>query len=296
MKEFYQKWNPNKQSLYLLEHINVILDNYKSQGYQLTLRQLYYQLVSRGIIPNNTTEYSKLGSVVSKGRLAGMIDWYMIEDRGRTPFTRSHWDSPKEVLETAMKSYYRSRWEDQDYYVEVMSEKDAVSNIIQPVCRKWDVTFTANKGYSSLSALYETSLRMRNAMIDKRTIVIYLGDHDPSGIDMTRDITDRLYMFLEEDAPTVIRIALNMNQVQQYNPPENPAKTTDSRFKKYADQFGESSWELDALEPKVLETLVEDEITKVIDFEAWKEVEELEHEHKERLQEIADDFENNEPK
>jgi len=292
MKEFYQDWNLNNKSYRLIENINMILAEYEEQGYKLTLRQLFYQLVKQNIIPSTIKEYAKLGTVVSKGRLAGMIDWYMIEDRGRIPVDRTHWDNPTEILEMAMKTYYRSRWETQTYYVEVMSEKDAVSNIIQPVCRRWDVTFTANKGYSSLSALYEASLRMKKAFYNRKTsVLIYLGDHDPSGMDMTRDIENRLYMFLKNASPTVIRIALNMDQVIEYNPPENPAKTTDSRFQKYADEFGESSWELDALEPKVLEDLVEKEITRLIDFDAWKEVEELEHEHKEKLQTVADEFE-----
>ncbi len=290
MKESYQEWNPGKQSCLLVEHVNQILEEYREQGYKLTLRQLYYQLVSRDIIPNLMKEYMKIGNVVSRGRLAGLIDWDMIEDRVRVPQERTHWSSPKEIVEAAARSYYRSRWERQRSYIEVWCEKDAVSNIIQPVCHEWDVTFMANRGYSSQSAMYEGSKRLYAASIVGKTIgVLYLGDHDPSGIDMTRDIRDRLGVFLEEGRPfgNVDRLALNMDQVRKYQPPENPAKVTDSRFKGYCDVYGQLSWELDALEPSVLSQLVEDAIKEYVDIELWEEVEEEESDHRGSLMEIA---------
>ncbi len=300
-REFFKNWNPSYKSKALICNINEILTDYKEMGYKLTLRQLYYQLVSRGIIPNSMSEYNKIGNVVSNGRLAGLMDWDMIEDRVRIPNSRSHFDSPKDVLEAASYSYYRSRWDDQSCYVEVWCEKDAVSNIIQPVCRKYDVTFMANRGYSSQSAMYEASQRFTNAHFEGKELhLIYLGDHDPSGIDMSRDITDRMELFLgwrdfvaEEDIPLANhRIALNMDQVEKYNPPKNPAKMTDSRFKSYVESFGYSSWELDALEPKILESLIDDKINSFIDFDKWNKVVELEKEHKERINKIATDFVN----
>jgi len=265
----------------------------------LTLRQLYYQLVSRDVIPNSQAEYNRIGNIVSRGRLAGLIDWSMIEDRVRIPQSRSHWNSPKEIIETATRAYYKPRWDDQEYYVEVWCEKDAVSNIIQPVCNTWDVTFMANRGYSSQSAIYEASRRFQIAHFeDKKLILIYLGDHDPSGIDMTRDIRERMELFLEYrelvaevDIPLdVHRLALNMDQIQRYNPPENPAKMTDSRFKGYVEIYGVSSWELDALAPKVMAGLVEDKILEYLDMDLWNAVVEAEESDKERLMEIAKEW------
>lgn len=293
MKEAYKDWRPSESSGLLIKHINVILEDYAQQGYILTLRQLYYQLVSRGVIPNSQAEYNRIGNVVSRGRLAGLIDWAMIEDRVRIPQARAHWDSPKDIIEAAARSYYISRWENQQYYIEVWCEKDAVSNIIHPVCRKWDVTFMANRGYSSQSALYEASRRLYTAIKQNKFLeVIYLGDHDPSGIDMTRDIRDRLGMFLSSGGSfgMVYRLALNMDQVQQYNPPENPAKMTDSRFKSYVEVYGVSSWELDALEPKVLAKLVEDKIIERVNFDLWKEVEDEEEGDRKRLIKIAKEW------
>jgi hypothetical protein len=294
MKETYQDWKPSKESYRLLSAITEILEYFEDRGYKLTLRQLYYQLVSKDIIPNSVKEYTRIGNVVSRGRLAGLIDWYMIEDRLRIPQSRGHWDSPRQIIETASRTYYRSRWENQRSYIEVWCEKDAVSNIIEPVCDRWDVTFMANRGYSSLSAMYNASQRLKEAHDDGKFVgVIYLGDHDPSGIDMTRDIKDRLGIFLNQGISfnNVDRIALNMDQVDQYKPPENPAKVTDSRFAGYVKIYGYSSWELDALEPSVLDQLVEDKITEFVDRDLWDEVTDLEEEHKERLRKIADEWE-----
>lgn len=294
MKETYQDWKPSKESYRLLDAITEILEYFEDRGYKLTLRQLYYQLVSKDIISNSVKEYTRIGNVVSRGRLAGLIDWEMIEDRLRVPESRGHWDSPKEVIESAVSAYYRSRWENQRSYIEVWCEKDAVSNIIEPVCRRWDVTFMANRGYSSLSAMYNASQRLKDAHDDGKFVgVIYLGDHDPSGIDMTRDIKDRLGIFLNQGISfnNVDRIALNMDQIDQYKPPENPAKVTDSRFAGYVKIYGYSSWELDALEPSVLDQLVEDKITEFVDRDLWDEVTDLEEEHKERLRKIAEEWE-----
>ena len=284
MKEQFINWKPSAHSMELLGHILKILALYREQGYRLTLRQLYYQMVARDLIPNTVRSYSSIGDLVSNGRLAGVIDWDMIEDRVRVPAINSHWESPAQILEAAASSYYRDRWAGQENHVEVWCEKDAVSNILEPVCRKWDVVFMANRGYSSQSAMYEAYNRLAAAQSDgKENWIIYFGDHDPSGIDMTRDIIDRMGLFLEGQGSRfegVQRIALNLDQVLEYRPPENPAKTTDSRYASYAAKFGESSWELDALEPSTLAKLAEEAILNHLDLEAFEEVEEYEEKHK----------------
>jgi len=164
--------------------------------------------------------------------------------------------------------------------VEVMVEKQALEGVLEPVCQQLDVPFTANKGYSSSSAMYEASKRfVRQSELDKQLFVIYLGDHDPSGIDMSRDVLDRLELFIKtalgrannEDSGLVVkRIALNMDQVRELNPPENPAKITDSRADGYIKRFGHSSWELDAIEPARLASLVRDAVTGLLDVEMFE--------------------------
>ncbi len=286
----------------MIDAITGVLEYFEAREYRLTLRQLYYQLVSKDIIPNSVEEYTRIGNVVSRGRLAGLIDWAMIEDRIRVPKSRSHWDSPKQIVEAAARSYYRSRWENQQSYIEVWCEKDAVSNIIEPVCNRWDVTFLANRGYSSQSAMYNAAKRYEAAHFEgKELTLIYFGDHDPSGIDMTRDIRDRMELFLEyrelaaeENIDIQVeRVALNMDQVDQYKPPKNPAKVTDSRFAGYVKIYGYSSWELDALEPSILDQLVEEKIKEFIDYDLWRKVEEIEASHKKRLEKMAAEWKEN---
>jgi hypothetical protein len=179
--------------------------------------------------------------------------------------------------------------------VEIMVEKDALSGILEPVCRELHIRFTANKGYSSSSAMYEAGKRMARAQrYGKDVHIFYFGDHDPSGIDMTRDIDERLAMFAETHHIEVHRLALNWEQVEEWQPPENPAKETDSRYESYREQFGESSWELDAVEPRTLASLVRDHVQELIDQDQWDEVMEEERRMREELQSFADEYENRE--
>lgn len=277
MKETFLKWNPRLGSITLLVNIDEILKDYKAQGYRLTLRQLYYQLVAKDKIANEVASYNSLINVVSRGRLAGYIDWDMIEDRMRVPLSNAHWNDPTQIVKAASESFYMSRWKDQKNYIEIWCEKDAVSNIIQPVCREWDVTFMANRGYCSQTALYDAAKRIVAAtLLHKDVTIIYLGDHDPSGIDMTRDIANRLgtLIFKEKEMsfPTVRRIALNMDQIIKLKPPENPAKVTDSRYDAYVTRYGQSSWELDALDPSFLSQLIDDTIAEYVETEKFEDV------------------------
>jgi hypothetical protein len=289
MKEKFVDINFKVESIVMLEKVNDILREYKTLGYRLTLRQLYYQLVSRDIIPNTERSYKNIGRLVSDGRQAGYIDWNMIEDRNRETIFPAHWDNPGEIVKAAANQFRVDRWKNQEYHIEVMVEKDALSGILEPICRKWDVRLTANKGYSSSSMMYEIGKRIYDKHEDGLSIVVfYLGDHDPSGIDMTRDIEDRLELYSDGLAEIQVnRLALNWNQVEQWRPPENPAKVTDSRFKSYMSVFGKSSWELDAIEPVALAGLVESAIKDLIDMEVWEDTKMEEEKMREELFTIA---------
>lgn len=142
--EAFTNWTPrsHKNRVLLVRGVEII-NEYAQQGYQLTLRQLYYQMVARDIIPNAVEWYKKLGDVVSNGRMAGYIDWNAIVDRDRVPIMPSHWDSPADILQTAASSYRVDRWQGQPHQVEVWCEKDALSGVIEPVCRRYHVRFMA---------------------------------------------------------------------------------------------------------------------------------------------------------
>jgi hypothetical protein len=296
MKEKFVDHKFNAASLKLIETANSILREYQGQGYRLSLRQLYYQLVARNYIENSIKSYKRTGDLVSNARLAGLLDWGMIEDRGRETVYPIHWKSPAEIVRTAANQFRIDRWVRQRCYVEVMVEKDALSGILEPVCRKLDVRFTANKGYSSSSAMYEASKRIVTAIDDGKEVhLFYLGDHDPSGIDMTRDIKERLGLFTYNQIRIeTVRLALNYDQVEQWQPPENPAKETDSRYAVYVEEFGESSWELDAVEPATLASLVEDHVQELIEQDTWTEVRQEEKNMRGELERFADDYEERE--
>lgn len=276
----------------LIKQVNAIVAEYNKLGHSLTLRQVYYQLVSRGVIPNNERSYKNVGELISNGRLAGMIDWYAIEDRTRYVRSMAHWKTPGDIIRSAAAQYHIDWWEDQPYYVEVWVEKDALIGIVEQVARRFDVPCFSCRGYTSQSEMWHAAQRLldKSGYGERPVRIIHLGDHDPSGIDMSRDIEERLTEFTEHTLELEIsRIALNMDQVDQYNPPPNPAKITDSRAEGYIKLYGESSWELDALNPTILDTLIEDKINDLMDHDLMEASKAREAEEKTTL-ENAEEF------
>ncbi len=257
-------------SLAVVKAANQIIEEYEAQGYQLTLRQLYYQFVSRDFIPNSQREYKKLGSIINDARLAGLISWTAIVDRTRMLRANSHWSGPADIVAQAASQFQIDKWEGQANRVEVWIEKDALIGIVEDVCSSLDVAFFSCRGYTSQSEMWSAGMRLKRYAVkqSQKPIIIHLGDHDPSGIDMSRDIQDRLDLFAGTGIE-VKRIALNMDQVDEYEPPPNPAKITDSRAAGYISRFGRESWELDALEPKVLSRLIQDTVEEYLDERKW---------------------------
>jgi len=277
-----------QKSLDLIELVNSVIDEYRAQGYELTLRQAYYQLVARGYIENNERSYKNIGSLINDGRLAGLIDWNSITDRTRNLRNRAHWDQPQDVIYSAKYSYLLDKWEGQPNYVEVWVEKDALIDIVGQACRPLDTPHFSCRGYTSQSEMWSAAQRFIRQKNREARYIIHLGDHDPSGIDMTRDIQERLEMFGAD--VYVKRVALTMNQVTTYNPPPNPAKITDSRCGKYIDQYGEESWELDALEPQMLTKLITNEVTALRDDAIYQAICDREEAEKRELQTVADEY------
>jgi hypothetical protein len=280
MKEQFKDINITPNRMQMVNLCNQIIDIYQKQNLRLTLRQLYYQLVTRNAIRNEERSYKIIGKLVSDARLAGLIDWDAIEDRVRVPRIPTEFNNLKELVDTAINSYRLPRWEGQEYYIELWVEKDALSGVLAPLARKYHVTLMVNRGYSSSSAMYESAQRFAQHA-DQNRILFYLGDHDPSGEDMVRDIQERLTMFLVE--VKVTKIALTFDQVKRYNPPPNPTKITDTRSARYIDKYGEECWEVDALPPDTLHSLIEASITRYIDVHKMGTIIEKENADKEYL-------------
>lgn len=288
MKQEYKKVRFQKQSTLYLKLINTIIDQYQQVGLKLTLRQLYYQLVSHGAIDNKLSEYSKLSRLLTRARMGGYIDWDAIEDRVRRPIMHSEWKNITSLVESACNSFRLKRWIDQSHYVELWTEKDAIANILYPITDKFHITLMVNRGYSSVTAMYDSANRyIKGEGWDaKKCILLYLGDHDPSGLDMDRDIQKRLSEF---DANIIYkRIGLTWEQIQEHEPPPNPTKIKDPRAESYIEEYGTECWEVDALPPDVLNRVVEDAISDYVDVERMEHWKGIEDKLKVRLKESWD--------
>ena len=261
-QQFDSELRLSKANRIMLERINTSLEEYRNDGYVLTLRQLYYQLVSKDIIPNNDREYAKLSNILKKGRMAGIVDWSAIEDRVRVPKLPYWVRDVQHAIQDTIEQYRVDRMQGQQRNIEIWVEKDALSNVLFRVTSKYHIRLMVNRGYSSISAMYDAHRRLRSG-----DVILYFGDHDPSGKDMVRDIRERMEEFGRE--VDVRPVALTMEQIRRFNPPPNPAKITDPRAKWYIREYGRTSWELDALPPRELIRLAEEAVEELIDLDLY---------------------------
>lgn len=279
----------NRSSHLVIEQANEIARTYAAQGYDLTLRQMYYQFVARDLIPNTHRDYKRLGAILNNARNAGLMDWNHMIDRTRQQVAPPAWESPSQIIRASAQQFQRDLWTEtgQQFRPQIWVEKDALEGVIARPARELRVPFLSCRGYVSQSQMWLRGREMQRQMAaGLQPVVIHLGDHDPSGIDMSRDIQDRLSLYA--DAPVEVRrIALTMDQVDELQPPPNPAKLTDSRAEEYIALYGDSSWELDALEPSYIDNLVREAIAPLVDAQAWRDGLDSEADERERMQEVA---------
>jgi len=311
MRRAYENWNPGADARQIIRQADAICRQYAAKGYDLTLRQLYYQFVARDLIPNSDASYSRLGAIINRARMSGELNWKYIVDRTRNLRGTSHWGTPADIIRASAQSFRLDKWIDQPRRVEVWVEKEALAGIVQRAAERWDVNWFSCRGYVSQSEQWAAGQRIgRYIAAGQAVTILHLGDHDPSGVDMTRDIRDRLSTFLlhdwvhdmpadypdgefrpsqvweamadcAEDNPfEVRRIALNRDQIRRYQPPPNPAKITDSRAAAYIDEHGNQSWELDALDPETLVDLICGHVEGIVDHDRWQALADEEAEHR----------------
>ncbi len=306
MREKFRDIRMSKRNKLKLEGINGIIEEYRQGGYVLTLRQLYYQLVSRAVIDNKQTEYRKLSVLLKEGRMAGIVDWDSIEDRLRVPQLPYWCHDPQGAVDDAANQYRVDRQKGQRNYTEVWVEKDALSGVLSRVTEKYHVRLLVNRGYGSATAIHDAYRRFMRVISndDSRKVnLLYLGDHDPSGLDMIRDVRVRIsemmlnsesnYYFNDSDIDdffSVKHIGLTTDQIRKYRPPENPAKVTDPRAKWYTKNYGHSSWEVDALNPKVLNELLVSEIESLMDMDLYNHQLDLEENDIKSLENVSQKF------
>jgi len=298
-------WEERKENVVKWIH-EVVNDFYHGQGYTLTLRQLYYQLVGKALIPNHLNVYKKIGTIKDDMCYSGVLDWAAFEDRGRKLYTPWWESSVLQSIKDAKKTYRVARQEGQKIHIEIWTEKEAISGILKPICSKYGISLMVNKGYSGSSAMYQSYARFASRLKSwrenkQKTIVLYFGDHDPSGLDMLRDIQERIDFMLENGSrldpayePDFFRLfhmGLTKKQIEELNPPPNFAKLTDTRAKKYIAEHGTDSWEVDALKPAEIVAIVEEWVAKTVDLVQYEVMMQKEADDLENFQEIIDSLE-----
>ncbi len=266
-----------RKTLDLFAAVNAILGQYDGP---LTLRQVFYRLVAAQQLENTRAAYCGLSKHLVNARLAGIVDDSRIVDRVRNTLRVPCWNDLPDFLETVRQSYRREKWTRQPYALEVWCEKDAVAGVLQPVTDRYEVLLFPCRGYDSYSALKDAGERIRRA--GRPTVVLYLGDFDPSGQDMPRDIRDRLTR--DFGATFDLRvIALTREQVDEHDLPQNFAKRTDSRAAAFIARHGDIAVELDALPPNVLQALVREHLDQFFDVTAFAEEVAREQDEQKRL-------------
>ncbi len=275
----------------LLASVLKTIQEHQEQGIErVTSRQLYYQLVAANAVPNSEKSYKMITSLLTDARYWGVIDWDFIVDLGREPIIPQQFKDVEDLMRAAVNSLKYDRWEGQGAYVEVWVEKQALQSVLEPIGRDLHVPIVVNKGYSSASAMHSAAERLIDAE-DRGKIaqIVYLGDFDPSGEDMVRDIEDRLLEFGVQDLE-LEKVGLTLAQIKKFKCPPNPAKTTDSRFDAFAEATGQTggdvhSWELDSLPVKVLDDLVRTcVVARISDIEKMKAVKRREEKDRKDLQ------------
>jgi hypothetical protein len=285
-----------KDRLEMIADANVILDEYGAQGLDMTLRQLYYQFVARGLFANNDVNYDKLQRLVNDGRMVGLISWDAIQDRTReVRGVGAFHNSPAQALAAVADGYSRDLWVDQPWRPIAVTEKDAQLGNISRVCNELRIQYFSSRGYNSQSEQWRLGRLCAQYVRDgQRPLILDMRDHDPSGIDMTRDFRERLALFAGTPI-TVSRIALNMDQVIALDPPPNPAKLTDGRLEDYKaymraaghGDLADTSWEFDALSPTFTCDLLTKNVRLVRDEALWEQAITKEENEREYLRDMV---------
>lgn len=246
------------KTLELIGQVQEIIEEYSMP---LTLRQIYYQLVARQVIENLQREYKRLASILSNARKAGLISFDDITDRTRIPFKHSSWDNLKDFMNDVKRGYRKSKWTNQNRWVEVWVEKQALQGLFEPITSKYDTWLVVCRGYPSLSVLNEANDRFP----DKPIHILYFGDFDPTGKDIPRSIKENFRECFKVE-PEIEIIALTEEDIKEYKLPPAPAKESDPRTWGFVEEYGNQVVELDALPPDVLQEKIRTSIENYMDL------------------------------
>lgn len=248
-----------------------------SEFHPMTVRQVYYQLVSRQVVENNRSRYQAVSDALVDARLEGLIPWEWIEDRLRRPRKVSMWNDLTAFARVA-DQYRRNVWDTQTRYLEVWLEKDALSGIFEDVLEDYGVTLNVGRGYDGWSSIRNAADRFQDG---SNVTVLYFGDFDPSGDDMVRSLGERLAQLGSN--PNIIKVALTLEDIAMYDLPPNLTKPTDTRRAAFVAKNGDVSVELDALPADILQTRLTEEVEQYMDMNALDKVKEQEDSERKQI-------------
>ncbi|MBA7710784.1 hypothetical protein ES703_119731 [subsurface metagenome] len=257
----------------IVELVREVLGQY---SFAPTIRQVYYRLVSPPyqVIENKTSVYKYYDAQMVRAREREDLPRDAFSDTSRQSLGGDYgYRAPEEFLKALREAaqpenYTRPMWDTQPAVVEVWVEKDALAYLLNMVARKYRVPVFASRGYSPFTLVDKAVDRF----VEKGGVILDFRDHDPSGLDMCRDVQDRLARYGGKFR--YVPVALTYDQVQSFDLAPNPTKLDDPRAKSYIAQYGDECWELDALPPDELNRLVEEAIRQEIDWDRWHEEEE----------------------
>lgn len=288
----YIPYEPTPKTLALIWEAEKIINQYAADGFSLTLRQLYYRLVAANVIPNTPKSYKRVGDIMSKARDGGLISWDALEDRTRPIRGVSTFGDASDVIDAALYSFKLDHWQGQKFNPLVIVEKEALLDVIAQASRPLQADYMAAKGFLSSSVAWQLGQKIKRLKrIGIQLLVIYAGDFDPSGLFMAEnDVPDRLGLYSDYTDYVVEHVALTESQIIEYAPPPNPAKQTDSRFDRFADEHGFNSYELDALPPQDLVEIIQSKILSYRDDSIFQEVKAEEDRQRAILQALVDNW------
>lgn len=264
----------HKKTLDIIETALDILSEHKP----MTVRQVYYQLVSRQLIENSKSSYQSVSTALVMARQKQIIPWTWIDDRLRRPRTVSMWDGLASFAETAIRAYRRNVWAEQDTLLEFWLEKDALSGIFEDILNPYGITLNVGRGYDGWTSIFNASKRYGSG---EGVVILYFGDFDPSGEDMVRSLKERLAFF--ESCPEIVKMALTHDDIIKHDLPPDFAKKTDTRARGFIAKHGDISVELDALPIEILKNRIIEGVKAYIDLKALQRVKELEAIDKDKI-------------
>lgn len=232
----------------------------------MTVRQLFYRLVSSGLIENDRNNYQRVSRVMTKARDDGRCDFDFIVDRSRPEYTPNVWEHAQDYAEAIKRSYRKDYWATQPNCVELWTEKDAIIGSIQNVTDELGITVRVGRGFLSTTKSHQIAQRFRQ--INKPITVFYLGDHDPSGRDIESDLRTRVLRY--GSGPFKMeRLAIFASDIKAFDLPPLRVKESDSRAARFLERYSNNCVELDALPPDELRRRIRDAVTDLLNLELW---------------------------